>query len=343
MKELNVAREQDNAGEVDASPVVESHPPPSACSPRPVHTDLMLAAQQGDSLKMMTLLRANAEIDEETAEEGWNALFYACFRCNHSCIQMLLAARASVDHADKRGWTPLMHAVEDVDFCCVTTLLAAKANVNHASKNGCTALMEAVLEDNFDNDSNIVQALLGANADVDAADCKGETALMISAYCDTGKVCQALIDAGASVNQADEDGLTALMIACKEDNESCAKILLSANADAYQTDHYRNDAMDHARHNSKYLPMFYSIDCIRLLLKPRVQLLWRTVRRAVAKHFMAWYLYQALWVRSNGVEKDLRRLDRMLCETRMTMMVEDDHDVTPQQHKRKRACYNLLK
>ena len=337
MTELNVAREQDNAGEVDASPVVERHPPPSACSPRPVLTDLMSAAREGNSLKMMTFLRTNAEIDEETAEEGWTALFYACFEYNHHCIQMLLAARASVDHADKRGWTPLMHAVDDAQksreaeaFRCVTTLLAAKANVNHASKNGRTALMCAVLDVDSDSNLGYVQALLDANADVDTADATGKTALMISAHCETGVVCQMLVDAGASVNRADEDGMTALMIACKEDNESCAKTLLSANADAEQTDHYRCDAMYHARYNSMYLPRFNSIDCIRLLLKPRVQLLWGTVRRAVAKHFMAWYLYQAVWVRSSrgGVEKDLRRLDRILCE-----IVED---VTPQ-HKRKRA------
>ena len=152
---------------------------------------------------MRRLLRSGA--DPNLADvKGQTALMRAAEGGHGAVADLLLAAKASVEHCDNKGKTALMRAAENRRVEMVEHLIKAGADPNHADKRGKTALMRAALG----GAGEIVDQLLASGADANRMDANGWTALI----CGTGdiNIMVRLIGAGANIEHAAQDGTTAI-------------------------------------------------------------------------------------------------------------------------------------
>ena len=137
--------------------------------------------------------------------------------------------------ADQNGWTVLTHAAAEGNFECVDLLLAARADVNHCTGgNGCTALMVAVCMSGIEarriSCHQCINRLIQAGADVNKLDEFGYTVLVKAAENGDVKCVETLIDAGARVN-GHSGGSPALVRASMTGHFRCIKLLLLRGAD----------------------------------------------------------------------------------------------------------------
>ena len=88
-------------------------------------------------------------------------------------MELLLAAKAPVDQANKNGRTSLLLASMNGHSAPVQLLLADKANVYQADKHGRTSLIRA----SMNGHNGLVETLLAAKAPVDHTDKYGNTSL----------------------------------------------------------------------------------------------------------------------------------------------------------------------
>ena len=133
-------------------------------------------------------------------------------------MELLLAAKANVHHADKLGTTSLIAASGGGYRALVETLLAAKANVDQTDKNGATALMYASVQGHIAP----VETLLAAKAPIGQTSNDGWTFLMYA----SGEGHSELAELLESWPQ-----LTPLMMAVVLQSPQEVKALLHAGAD----------------------------------------------------------------------------------------------------------------
>jgi ankyrin repeat protein len=178
-------------------------------------TPLMLASKTNSGMIVEALLAAGAKASVNAKDKkGRTALIYALSSSyDHTIVEALLDAGASVNDVDENGKTPLMMAVERGSIATLKRLLSAHAAVNAKDKEGRTALMY-VGADLADTALEFARALIAAGADVNARDATGDTPLMIAATQTSRgytKKLQLLLRAGARVNDKNSSGETALM------------------------------------------------------------------------------------------------------------------------------------
>jgi hypothetical protein len=88
---------------------------------------------------LMCALKKTSNIDVQDVY-GWTALAYAAVRGDKKMTKKLLSSGASPDVVDEDGRSILMHAVDYGYKDIVELLIAAKADVNHRDKKGATAM-----------------------------------------------------------------------------------------------------------------------------------------------------------------------------------------------------------
>jgi interleukin-1 receptor-associated kinase 1 len=186
---------------------------------------LLTACETGHLKCAQLLLAAHAAVDQAD-RDGATPLIAACIKGHGDCVQLLLGAHAAVDQANSDRETPLYAACDKGHGVCAQLLLFSQAAVDAADSNGRTPLIAACDKGHGD----CAQVLLAAHAAVDQADSDGCTPLYVAClhgHCD---IVQLLLGAHAALDQAEKIGYTPLFAACVEGHDGCAQLLLAARA-----------------------------------------------------------------------------------------------------------------
>ena len=185
---------------------------------------LVKAARDDDLEELRTVLLNRSDANLRDKITNSSALEHAVQNGNREMVQVLLWAKADVNHRDNEGQTVLMLLNDKVTSELVWDLINAGAKVNARDKDGDTPLISIAEVNNVD----VIKVLLDAGAKVNTANNEGETALMVAASNGMINNVRALILAGADVNARDKQGKTALMLA-SEGGESAVVRLLKAH------------------------------------------------------------------------------------------------------------------
>jgi ankyrin repeat protein len=136
-------------------------------------TPIMYAALSGKPETVSVLLKHHADLNTAAAN-GWTALMIACVKGYVDVARLLLKHGAKPNRADIYSWTPLMRAVYESRLGTARLLAEHEAtNVNQRGENGVTALHLAVIKGNAD----MVEILLAGGADPTIRDASGRTAM----------------------------------------------------------------------------------------------------------------------------------------------------------------------
>jgi len=132
------------------------------------------AAMNGQVETVRALLADGADVNAAQGD-GMTALHWAAFQDDHTLAQLLLEAEADVAAATRVGAiTPLSLAASNGSTAMIEVLVAAKASVNIPTTTGATPLMAAATSGSVD----AVQVLLDHNAFVNAREtANGQTAI----------------------------------------------------------------------------------------------------------------------------------------------------------------------
>lgn len=168
-------------------------------------------------------------------EGGWTALTHAAAAGSAGVVKELIAAKADLRARGRDMGTPLMEAALFAHPDVVELLLAAGADPNQADKYGDTALMKVCTPPTppkraLGKMTRIGKALLAAGADPSFKNEAGMDALMMaSAACNEGLV-KALLKAKADPSSKSPNGKTPLRFARQEKCKGVAAALRAAGA-----------------------------------------------------------------------------------------------------------------
>jgi uncharacterized protein len=140
-------------------------------------SDVADAAMKGDTAALRTLIQQKADVSVPQID-GATALHWAVYRDDLESADLLIAAGAKVDAANRAGFTPLIMAALYGNTPMIERLLKAHADVNQHLANGETTVMLAARNGN----PQAVKLLVAAGADLNAKErVRGTTALMWAA------------------------------------------------------------------------------------------------------------------------------------------------------------------
>ncbi len=124
--------------------------------------DIHAAAQAGDVSRVIELLEAGADVNEDSA--FGSALHFAAMRGHVDVVRALLDRGADANFSSASLGAPLHLAAKEGNLELVTLLLGAGADPNARDKNEFTPLHYSA----FDGNADIVATLLSAGADAKA-------------------------------------------------------------------------------------------------------------------------------------------------------------------------------
>jgi ankyrin repeat protein len=191
----------------------------------PVYT-LLVAASQGDSVRVQKLLKAGVKVDT-TTYEGIPALMYAVRNGYSGTAKMLVENGAMINKKTYDGNTALLIAVQNGNLPLTEYLIRKGADINLGDNRGVTPLMYAAGIDSF----ALADMLLYYGADVSKADSNGTTALMIASVTGNFDMVYAILESGAPVNYRDKKGFVPLHAATFYGYWSIMELLLDFGAD----------------------------------------------------------------------------------------------------------------
>jgi ankyrin repeat protein len=122
--------------------------------------ELLLAARNGNIVRVIASLNLEADVDTQSASNGYTPLTWASSRGHTEVVRLLLEAGADLNRTANDGQTALMRAADYGHVDVLQLLLDAGADVNVKSVNGITALRFATLKGN----SRIIDMLKAAGA-----------------------------------------------------------------------------------------------------------------------------------------------------------------------------------
>lgn len=144
---------------------------------RRIKNPLMIAVNQGRSMKVRLMIASGANVNEvDTEYYSRTALHVAVERNNLQILQTLLNSGADVNMQDQHQKTPLMMINWNTSGEILQLLVQHGADLDKGNSNGQTALMDAARYGNI----NAVKALLESGANVDIRDGFGNSALDIA-------------------------------------------------------------------------------------------------------------------------------------------------------------------
>lgn len=189
-------------------------------------TSLMYATENADLPMMKVLIRCGADPDLKPAN-GNTALIASILNGTPDLTEFLIRNGASVDLGDNNDATPLMYAIRLDSFYIPDLLLYYGADIDTKSKDGTDALMLASLEGR----SAIAEELIAMGADLNSTDNMGNTALHFAARAGHTDIMEMLIAEGAAVEARTRYGYTPLSVAVVKNNYEAARLLIGAGAD----------------------------------------------------------------------------------------------------------------
>ncbi|MEW6292469.1 MAG: ankyrin repeat domain-containing protein [Pseudomonadota bacterium] len=187
-----------------------------------VYDDILVAANQSDTNKVIDLLRRGMDVNT-TDPQGNTLLTIAAREKNLELVRFLLDNRANVHKRNRYGDTALMLATLQGHEEVVKLLLERKVAPNQP---GWNALHYAA----FENRARIAALLLAAGANVNALAPNGSTALMLAAKRGHLEMVRLLVGAKAELNQIDNVEGTALDMATQAKHTEVADFLRKAGA-----------------------------------------------------------------------------------------------------------------
>ena len=161
------------------------------------------AASGGENDELERLIALGADIEwKNPDEEGATPIMVAAANGHSDCVVTLIGADAQVDASQNEGATALMAAAVQGHSKCVAALLGASVQVDVKAEKGYTALHLAAVNGH----SDVVAMLLKSGADRALKDEDGDTALDMARR-EGHSVVVALLEArsGADGEDVDED------------------------------------------------------------------------------------------------------------------------------------------
>uniref|UniRef100_A0A8H7Y463 Ankyrin repeat protein n=1 Tax=Psilocybe cubensis TaxID=181762 RepID=A0A8H7Y463_PSICU len=190
------------------------------------HTPLTLAALNGCTTVVKSLLESTCIDVNVQTNSGDTALILACKEGHHLIVNMLLLHKdINLNLWNKRGLTALMYSSILNRISIIRTLVSMrKINPNIQDVRGTTALMHASHIGNIDT----VRALLAcSNIDINATDLNGRTSLLYACLKDCTDVARLLLQhPSIDVNSQDDNGHTALLLAATKNSLQIFESLL---------------------------------------------------------------------------------------------------------------------
>lgn len=187
-----------------------------------VYDDILFAANQGDTAKVVDFLRRGMDVNT-VDPQGNTLLMIAAREKNLDLVRFLLDNRANATKRNRFGDTALTLAALMGHEEIVKLMLERKVEPNQS---GWNALHYAALE----NRARIASLLLAAGADVNALAPNGSTALMLAAKRGHLETVRLLVGAKAELNQIDSMEGTALDMATKANHAEVADYLRKSGA-----------------------------------------------------------------------------------------------------------------
>ena len=191
---------------------------------------LHIAAYNGASAAIGTLVKLGAKIEETSHRGKMTALHWAAARAQTGALQTLLDIGALVDAKDEGSKTALHYAASRGQIDILKALLKSGAQTEAQTANGVTAIQMAAEK----AQSKVIKALAEAGANVQAAGDSGKiTALHAASYSGhmhAPEAVQTLLSVGAKLDALDAKGRSPLMLATEADDEEVIEILKAAAA-----------------------------------------------------------------------------------------------------------------
>ena len=186
-------------------------------------TPLHIAAQKGETEKVLALIKAGAEIDAQD-NNGFTSLHLAAGFGQTETALVLIKAGAEIEAQNKAGNTPLHYAAGWGQTETALALIKAGAEIEAQANNGSTPLHLAA----WNGETETALALIKAGAEIDAQSNGGNTPLHVAALFGKTETALALIKAGANVNARNNEGETPAQIAEREGHSATARAIESA-------------------------------------------------------------------------------------------------------------------
>jgi ankyrin repeat protein len=186
---------------------------------------LLIAADAGDTVKVLNLIKQGADVDTKTWE-GVTSLMYATQNGNLPMMKVLLRCGADPDIKPANGNTALLASILNGTPDLTEFLIRNGASVDLGDNNNVTPLMYAIKVDSF----YIPDLLLYYGADFDAKSKDGTDALMLASLAGRSRIAKELIDSGADVNSSDNTGNTPLHFATRAGHLDIMEMLIAAGA-----------------------------------------------------------------------------------------------------------------
>lgn len=189
--------------------------------------ELILAASEGDTNKVLALLELEANINYSTPYEGITPLMYAAQNGHLRTVEILIDSGANVNTLPYNRVSALLGACIAGHVYIADTLILNGANVNTRNYDGIAPLMYAAAFD----DIVMLDMLLFYNAKVNLQDDDGNTALHYSVFYNNLAITKKLIEAGADINQAENKGFNPILIAAQNGYPEHLDLLISKGAE----------------------------------------------------------------------------------------------------------------
>lgn len=175
------------------------------------HTNLLLAAEQGNLAHITEMVEAGADINA-IDDRGRTAAMIAVHTNQPDLFNLLIEKGADINIRDNRSDNPLLYAGAEGMLDIVKASIAAGADTTLTNRFGGTALIPAADRGHVE----IVKELLAASdVNIDHVNNLGWTALLEAVLLGDGgerhqEIVKLLVEYGADVNIADSEGVTPL-------------------------------------------------------------------------------------------------------------------------------------
>ncbi len=187
---------------------------------------LMLAAENGDTAIVTSLLTHSANVNTASKKTKATALSLAVTENHQDIVELLLNRDADANVKLQFEWTSLMIAADHGHLDIARLLLAKKAAVDQQNRFGATALLIAAEKGH----TKIVELLLKHHASVNLANGSQTTPLMFACAENHLDMVDVLLENRAQIDAQSNAGWTALMFAALNGHQECVRKLVNAGA-----------------------------------------------------------------------------------------------------------------
>jgi uncharacterized protein len=205
--------------------------PPENSPAKAANDQLILAAERGDTLEVLRLLRACADINARDGR-GRTPVMAATHANRIDTVQALIQAGADIQLQDNLKDNPFLYAGAEGLLEILRLTIDAGANTRITNRFGGTALIPAAEHAHVEV---IRELLTRTDVDVNHVNNLGWTALLEAIILGNGdqrhvQTVQLLVTAGANVNLPDGNGVTPLAHARRRGFQAIVDILQKAGA-----------------------------------------------------------------------------------------------------------------